>query len=136
MIKHSALISRIEKSGSKSKKRRRPSKKLVANLQSLADALPDEEGVEGAKTVLGNAKITHRSLKSQPGAMKKKENLEKMERERFEKNMAQLAELRSSAGDTNVNATQIRPGATGGRGSAWAALRGFIQQTMEQRPGS
>ncbi|KAL9577221.1 MAG: hypothetical protein Q9212_006507 [Teloschistes hypoglaucus] len=41
IIKHSALISRIEKSKHKAKKRRRPSKKLMVSLESLGDALPE-----------------------------------------------------------------------------------------------
>ncbi|TAQ87295.1 hypothetical protein B7494_g4396 [Chlorociboria aeruginascens] len=86
-IKHSTLISRIEKSHKKPLKRRRPNKKLVATLESLADALPEvEEKEEG-----GEGKIKHKSLKSRPGAMKKREKLERMERERFGKNMAILA---------------------------------------------
>ncbi|KAI5278645.1 hypothetical protein KEM54_004516, partial [Ascosphaera aggregata] len=39
-IKRETFISKIEKSRSKKLKRRRPSKKLVANLDSLVDALP------------------------------------------------------------------------------------------------
>jgi len=126
-IKHSAFVNRIEKANTKSGKRRRPSKKLVTTLESLADALPDFD--EGEKTV-GEAKIRHRSLKSRPGATKRRERVEKMERERFGKNMAQL-----TAG-TAAPAVGAGGAATPASGTAsrWAALRGFISQTLEQKP--
>ena len=131
-IKHSALISRIEKANKKTQKRRRPSKKLVANLQALTDALPDLGSLGGAETETGNARIGLKGLKSRPGAMKRKEKLEKMERERFEKNMAQMVELKSAEATRSAAAAGNEAGS--GTGSRWAALRGFIQQTMEQRP--
>ena len=127
MIKHSALVSRIEKSKSPVKKRRRPSKKLVASLESLADALPKTLANEKPEAVTGDVKIRHRSLKSKPGAMKKKEKLVSMEKDRFTKNMAQMATRRS--GDES-GAT----GATDGKANPWAAIRQFIRQTMEQHP--
>ncbi len=123
LIKHSAFVGRIEKAHKKPLKRRRPSKKLVTTLESLADALPDAADSE---TILDNAKIKHKSMKSRPGAMKKREKLEKMERERFGKNMAQL-----TAGTPAAKATEGQQSATASR---WAALRGFISQTMEVQP--
>lgn len=122
-IKHSAFVNRIEKANKKPLKRRRPSKKLVTTLESLADALPD---AGEAETIIGDAKIKHKSLKSRPGATKRREKLEKMERERFGKNMAQLtAGNPATTGneDTQKQATANR----------WAALRGFISQTLEQK---
>ncbi|KAI1459107.1 ribosome biogenesis protein SLX9-domain-containing protein, partial [Annulohypoxylon moriforme] len=43
LVKHASFVSRIEKTSSKEKKlkRRRPGKKLVTNLDALAEALPD-----------------------------------------------------------------------------------------------
>jgi hypothetical protein len=123
LIKHSAFVNRIEKAHKKPLKRRRPSKKLVTTLESLADALPDA-GDE--VRIVGDAKIRHRSLKSRPGATKRREKLEKMERERFGKNMAQLA-----AGSAQVSGEEAQKTATANR---WAALRGFISQTLEQKP--
>ncbi|KAF2277894.1 uncharacterized protein EI97DRAFT_277177 [Westerdykella ornata] len=128
-IKHSSFVSRIEKSGSKTPKRRRPNKKLVANLESLADALPEIEGARdggsgadggnGVEVVVGQAKVRVRggglkSMKSRPGAMKRKEKLERMERERFNANLVQL-----SAG----RGTEAR----------WAALRRHVEGNVERR---
>ncbi|KAF2127974.1 hypothetical protein P153DRAFT_397861 [Dothidotthia symphoricarpi CBS 119687] len=116
-IKHSSFVSKIEKTSSKTQKRRRPNKQLVANLESLANALPGlEEGADGEIEV-GQAKIQRKSLKSRPGAMKRKEKLEREERERFNKNLAQLA---GSGGA----AVQDR----------WAALKSHVQNTMEVKP--
>ncbi|KAL8901337.1 MAG: hypothetical protein Q9207_005251 [Kuettlingeria erythrocarpa] len=129
IIKHSALLSRIEKSKPQFKKRRRPSKKLVAGLESLVEALPDiprsreEDGLEAA-----NVKIKHRSLKSRPGAMKKKEKIISMEKDRFNKNMAHMAAA-GAPSDSTPGGDQSNLAQPGTR---WAALRNFIQQTMEQ----
>jgi hypothetical protein len=123
LIKHSAFVNRIEKAHKKPLKRRRPSKKLVTTLEALADALPD---TGDAERVVGDAKIRHKSLKSRPGATKRREKLEKMERERFGKNMAQLA-----AGGAGATSEEAQKTATANK---WAALRGFISQTLEQKP--
>ena len=77
--------------------------------------------------------MTHKSLKSRPGALKKKEKLERMERERFEKNMVQMAKVNSSL-------TECVPAGHGEEGNVtnntsshrWAALRGFIVSTMDR----
>lgn len=132
LIRRSTLISRIEKSKAKpsSQKRRRASKKLVTNLESLADALPDiPESRNGEIGLDGTTIIRHKSLKSRPGAAKKKERLIAMERERFDKNMAQMMQSCQEEKDSTV----VSDGKGVGR-SKWAAIRGFIQQTMEQRP--
>ncbi|KAF1974224.1 hypothetical protein BU23DRAFT_553600 [Bimuria novae-zelandiae CBS 107.79] len=118
-IKHSSFVSKIEKSSSKIQKRRRPNKKLVTNLESLADALSGLEGDGGQGEVVvagGQAKIQKKSLKSRPGAMKRKEKLEKLEKERFNANLVQMAT--SSAASTD----------------RWAALRSHVQNTMEVKP--
>lgn len=121
--KHSSFISKIEKSSTKTLKRRRPNKKLVANLESLADALPDFDG-EGAdgEVEIGQAKITQRnpmkSMKSRPGALKRKEKLEKLEMDRFNKNLVQLATANPGA------AVQDR----------WAVLKNHVQGNMEIKP--
>ncbi|KAI9697695.1 MAG: hypothetical protein M1836_004645 [Candelina mexicana] len=124
-IKHASFISKVEKTHAKPTKRRRSSKKLVANLESLADALPNTSETQTRDTITGDIKIRHRSLRSRPGAMKRKEKLEKLERERFGKNMAQMRGLSSTDGtsDTAQSTTWNR----------WAALRGFIAQTMEKK---
>lgn len=128
MIKHSTLISRIEKSKPLSKKRRRPSKKLITNLESLAGALPVVSEEKDGETIIGDARIKHKSLKSRPGALKKKETLITMEKERFNKNMAQIIQL------NNANDKAESPLDTNhDTGNRWAAIRGFVRQTMERR---
>ncbi|KAF2471006.1 uncharacterized protein BDR25DRAFT_342794 [Lindgomyces ingoldianus] len=125
-VKHSIFVSKIEKSSSKTKKRRRPDRKLVANLESLADALPDlDEEEEKTEVVIGQAKIQRKSLKSRPGAMKRKEKLEKLEKDRFNKNLAQMAVRTTGAGTVSNGASLV---------NRWAALKSHVQSTMEKKP--
>ena len=122
-IKHSTFVNKIEKSSSKTKKRRRPNKALVANLESLADALPNFDKDENKSTiVVGQAKVQRTSLKSRPGAMKRKEKLEKMEKERFNQNLAQMAATTSNTSGASTIADR------------WAALKNHIQSTAEKKP--
>ncbi|KZF26766.1 hypothetical protein L228DRAFT_235790 [Xylona heveae TC161] len=133
-IKHSAFLSKIEKANSNTKKRRRPSKKLVADLDSLVSALPDNDDDE-VQDETATARIRHKSLKSRPGAMKRKDKLEKMEMERFARNMAQMVESRPNQPSSNDAASSVQAAPTPSTTSdRWAALRGFISQTMEQKP--
>ncbi|KAI4275227.1 MAG: hypothetical protein LQ337_003366 [Flavoplaca oasis] len=136
IIKRSALISRIEKSKDQPRKRRRPSKKLVADLESLAAALPDAPPREDQVTEKGIVRIKHRSLKSKPGAMKKKEKIISMEKNRFDRNMAQLATIQNSTAEPIDTMQGTAVGTDGQSRNKWAALRSHIQQTMEQRPCS
>ena len=137
VIKHSAFVNRIEKANKKPLKRRRPNKKLVTTLEGLADALPDLQDIgdlgQGGSE---SGKIRQKSMKSRPGATKRREKLEKMERERFGKNMAQLA-ARSAQENTNSATSSMQvegaPPQSSSTSSRWAALRGFITQTMEQK---
>jgi len=124
-------MSKITKAYQKPTKRRRPSKKLVTSLESLTDALPDSEEVDGEGITIGDAKIRHKSLKSRPGAMKRKDKLERMEKERFGKNMAQMAVLPAVSHSLDSNIPKATQPTTSDR---WAALRNFIGQTMEQKP--
>lgn len=129
-IKHAGLMSKIAKNATKTPKKRRASKKLVANLESLADALPDaaEESHTAASQV--NV-IKQNTLRHKPGALKRREKMEKVERDRFAMNMAQMSGLQgptSNASDTNTT-TPADPTA-----SRFAALRNFISSTMEQQP--
>lgn len=127
-IKHAALVSKIEKNSQKTPKRRRASKKLVANLESLADALPEaEESTDAASQV--NV-IKQKTLRHKPGALKRREKLEKLERDRFNKNLIEMSNITSApAANTGEASTESNP--TAGR---WSALRNFISQTMEQQP--
>ncbi|KAI4280955.1 MAG: hypothetical protein L6R38_004043 [Xanthoria sp. 2 TBL-2021] len=136
MIKRSALISRIEKSKAQPKKRRRPSKKLVADLEALAAALPDAPPRDDQVTETGIARIRHRSLKSKPGAMKKREKIISREKDRFNRNMAQMAAVQSPASGQIDTSQSTSTDADGQSRSKWAALRSHIQQTMDHRPDS
>ncbi|KAI5242484.1 hypothetical protein E4T43_04737 [Aureobasidium subglaciale] len=150
-LKHDTLISRIEKSQKKPLKRRRPGKKLNTALDSLADALPELEensdddwegidedektdGMDGALGELSkmvrvrkakptDGKMKLKTLKSRPGALKRKQKMEESEKERFGKNLASMSVPTQAAPDAAGSATR------------WAALRGFIGQTLEQNPG-
>jgi len=116
----------------------------------LGDALPDV--ADGKKVGAGvgavgeaqEGKIKHKSLRSRPGANKKKEKIVAMEMERFAKNMALMSAAPTSSKNTGIGASngQEMVGVEGDgkmeamkRGTAdrWAAIRGFISQTMERR---
>lgn len=132
-IKRSSFVNRIEKANAKPVKRRRPSKKLITTLDSLVDALPD---TGDAEAVVGDGRIRQKSLKSRPGALKRKVVIENAEKERFNANLAVLSKtpaVHVGAGmDVDVaNGAEktTKASATAGR---WAALRGFINSTMEQ----
>ncbi|KAL2868738.1 FAM207/SLX9 family protein [Aspergillus lucknowensis] len=125
-IKHASFVSKIEKSSAKSNKRRRSSKKLVTNLESLVDALPETETELNDPSQVNV--IKQKTLKHKPGALKRKEKIEKLERERFAKNMAQMSSIHAPTGPGS------EPDTATSASSRWAALRGFISQTMEQQP--
>lgn len=128
-LKHAQLMSKVTKSSSSKARRRRPNKKLVTTLDSLADALPDTVDTDGtgkSKASPAGAKaleqvnvIQRKSMKSRPGAMKRKQKLDNDERERFAKNMAQMSGF-GSVGTTSSEKLK--------------ALRGFIAETLEKRP--
>ncbi|KAL1897820.1 hypothetical protein Cpir12675_002165 [Ceratocystis pirilliformis] len=159
VIKKSAFVSRIAKANAKPSRNttRRANKKLNITLTSLADALPnltgDAEMDDSAAAAAG--KIRHKSLKSRPGALKRKEVVVKSEMSRFGANMAQLATVSEAAPKINTPAPaklsrkqqklqshqqsqapapvpvpQMETSTT----NRWAALRGFISATMEQNP--
>ncbi|RLL99181.1 hypothetical protein CFD26_107121 [Aspergillus turcosus] len=95
LIKHASFVSKIEKSSQKAPKRRRASKKLVANLESLADALPETETEMNDPSNQVNI-IKQKTLQHKPGAMKRRQKLEKLERDRFAKNMAQMSSIQTN----------------------------------------
>lgn len=128
MIKHASFVSKIEKNSRKTSKRRRASNKLATNLESLADALPEPDAALEEPASQVNV-IKQKTLKHKPGALKRKQQIEKTERDRFAKNMAQLSGVDSAGGpNPESNAEQA---STANR---WAALRNFVSQTMEQQP--
>lgn len=128
---------------SKANKRRRPSRKLAATLDSLADALPELDEDAGQP-----GKVKHKSLRSKRGALKKKEMVVKGEMERFGVSMARLTgtpqENAVPAGvqpddddddDEDMNdKAKAKPAAPAPTANRWAALRGYISATMEQNP--
>ncbi|KAF6822601.1 hypothetical protein CPLU01_11911 [Colletotrichum plurivorum] len=150
-VKHSTFVSKIQKANAKPLKRRRPGKKLVATMESLADALPDldDDDRDGngrsALDQLREGKVRHKSLKSRPGALKRKERVVRGEMQRFGASMAALAAVPAADGaaaapaadEDNVamaggeEAAAAVPSATSNR---WAALRRHISSTMEQNP--
>ena len=83
-----------------------------------------DNGKEQNKSVVGQARVRHKSLKSRPGAMKRKEKLEKTERERFGMNLAQMV------GSTQAQAYGPNNSAVGSR---WAALKTFVESTAERK---
>ncbi|KAF4619052.1 hypothetical protein G7Y89_g14799 [Cudoniella acicularis] len=131
-IKHSVFVNRIEKAHQKPLKRRRPSKKLVTTMEGLADALPE---IERVVKLEGGKKIKMGSLTNGPGLMKRRGKVEKIERERFGRNLAQLMGAQESAAAV-VESTvgkgegdQQKPSSTAKR---FQALRAWIGQTMEK----
>ena len=123
-IKHSSFVSKIEKSSAKTQKRRRPNNKLIANLESLADALPGAD--THGDVDLGQARIIQpkqkmESMKRTKGAKKRKEKLEKLEKARFNANLVQLT---TASGTQGADAVKDR----------WAALKSHVQTNMEVRP--
>lgn len=82
-------------------------------------------------------RVRHRSLKSRPGALKRKEKVVRAEMERFGRSLASMSgtgeELEKKEGgeamETETKQQQAAPAA-----SRWAALRGQISKTMEQNP--
>lgn len=121
-------MSKIEKNSQKTPKRRRASKKLVTNLESLADALPEAEESNDAASQVNV--IKQKTLRHKPGALKRREKLEKLERDRFNKNLVEMSNI-TSAPAANNGETSNESNPTAGR---WSALRNFISQTMEQQP--
>ncbi|KAG4435993.1 hypothetical protein IFR05_008535 [Cadophora sp. M221] len=149
VIKSSSFLNRIEKAHKKPLKRRRPSKKLVTTLESLADALPDVEELvaNGRESGSREGKMNMAaSLKSKPGARKRKEKLERMERERFTLNMAVImaggkeegevvmaVDGGEGAGSAAVTAPTAPP-ASNPAAKRFAALRAWVNANMEKHP--
>lgn len=125
MTKHASFVSRIEKNAHKSQKRRRASKKLAANLESLADALPETQAEDPGQANI----IKQKTLRHKPGALKRKQQIEKTERDRFGMNMAQLSG-KPAPGESNPESNADQASTS----NRWAALRNFVSQTMEQQP--
>ncbi|KAI9827613.1 MAG: hypothetical protein M1826_006275 [Phylliscum demangeonii] len=93
--RRTAFKQRIEKTvvNTTKKKQRRPSKKLVANLQSLVDALPEIDDRKDG----GAESERFKSIASKPGVQKRKARLEVMEKTIFGRHLASMADLLSFA---------------------------------------
>lgn len=161
-LKHDSLMTRVRAAGvekNSGPKRRRPAKKMAAAegmAGQLANALPDvdaawedEDEWEGfgekeggsakrrrRRAEGGDGKMVMRSLKNRPGAMKRKDRLQKAEVERFGRNLAQLTgHVNSGAGQgAEKNGGVAVDAKDAGQSNKWAALRNFISTTMEQDP--
>ncbi|EFW99895.1 hypothetical protein CMQ_213 [Grosmannia clavigera kw1407] len=150
-VADSAAAARSSRTGAtRALRRRRPSKKLVATLQSLADALPEleEGGGKGAEDEHSGGASRRRtaSLHSRPGALKRKEKVVKAEMARFGTNLAQLTathedsmavSLPSASDDgaaSTVDDVSAAPTTKASTANRWALLRTFISSTMEQSP--
>lgn len=152
-IKRSSFLSQIATKSSSGKitKRRRPSKKLAANLESLADALPDLDDLEEQPEP---GKVRLKSIRSRPGALKRKEKLVRAEAKNIGLSMAYLNQLKAEGGGASGSGDQdeamggareqdekagagpgkVAPTAPSSTASRWAALRAHISGTMEQNP--
>lgn len=138
-IKHSAFVNRIEKAHRKPLKRRRPNKKLTTTMEGLADALPDVEDLVQGK-ISGEGKIKMKSLRSKPGALKRKEKLERVERERFGKNMAQIMGMKEESPAAppvvvmDVEGNAAKAPVQTATSNRFAALRAWANANMEKNP--
>lgn len=75
-----------------------------------------------------------KSLKSKPGAMKRKEALERLERERFGKNMAQIMAVKETT-TPSVATEGAAPVVQSATTSRFAALRAWAESNMIKHPG-
>ncbi|KLU84482.1 hypothetical protein MAPG_03523 [Magnaporthiopsis poae ATCC 64411] len=123
-------------------KRRRPSKKLVANLDSLAAALPALEEGGTAPPPQQPGKVRMRSIRHRPGALKRKEKLVRAETRNIGRSLAFLSGLDGqgaapaavTGGDGAGPGTAVAAAAPAPTANRWAALRAHITGTMEQSP--
>lgn len=117
----------------------------ATSLSSLSDALPSlsaEEVRAGEAEAAG--KVRHKSLKSTPGALRKKERLVRGEMERFGLSLAQLSTVKEQPAAQQQQQAEMdvedKDGEEENRApvqstaNRFAALRGFISATMEQNP--
>lgn len=155
LIKHSSFVSRISKPAHKTPTQRKNLKRrekhrqaqAATSLASLSDALPSltaDEVRAGEAEAAG--KVRHKSLKSTPGALRKKERLVRGEMERFGLSLAQLSTVKEQPAPVPAQQQQVEMDVENKDGeeenrapvqstaNRFAALRGFISATMEQNP--
>ncbi|KAI3397642.1 hypothetical protein diail_10513 [Diaporthe ilicicola] len=154
LIKSSAFVSRITKPSAltptqrKNLKRREKARQAQAStsLSALSDALPSltaDEVRAGEAEAAG--RVRHRSLRSTPGALRRKDRLVRGEMDRFGRSLAQLSSVREQPAaqhqqqQTEMD-VELKDGEEENRApvqstaNRFAALRGFISATMEQNP--
>jgi hypothetical protein len=107
-------------------------------MEGLADALPDVEDLLKGK-MGAEGKIKMKSLRSKPGALKRKEKLERVERERFGRNMAQIMGVKEEvnvvpAAVMDVEGSAVTASVQGATSSRFAALRAWVNTNMEKNP--
>ncbi|KAI0482969.1 ribosome biogenesis protein SLX9-domain-containing protein [Xylariaceae sp. FL0804] len=103
LVRHNALVSRIEKAHARpaAQRRRRPGKKLLAaeHLGELADALPEleEEKKDQQQHRQQQGRARHQSLRSKRGALARKEKVVRGEVRRFGDSLAKLNAVGAAA---------------------------------------
>lgn len=122
-------------------------------MDALAAALPSLTADEvSAGAAARDGRVRHRSLRSKPGALKRRERVVRGEMERFGLSLAQLAGVREEegqqqkeergdddadtamAGDVVAATTQPQQQQPSAVANRFAALRGYISATLEQNP--
>jgi hypothetical protein len=128
----------VSKSRASLKKRSRKPKALAGGtLSALADALPDDTDAKVAAHARAVSEVRRalqsgESLRSRTGVQKRREEVARVERERFKGNLSVMG----GAGKGNTAGAGDGPGAdanaaTGGAaGGTWAALRAHIASGM------
>jgi hypothetical protein len=91
---------------------------------SLAEALPEAEAGSSRGPVVNEAQIVLKTPKNKRGTMKIREKQGKSERDRFGKNLAQLTQGLAKDAPEDAEVTQA---------ARWAALRKFLEQSLEKK---
>lgn len=109
-------------------------------MEGLADALPDVEELV-KKQEMGKGKVEMKSLSHGKGFMKRRGRVEKVERERFGRNLAQIMAVPTAGNATKAAAVPVQsaegaaaPAAapvssTAGR---FAAIRNWVNQNVQK----
>jgi hypothetical protein len=136
--RHQAFVGRIKKPTKPAKplKRRRPGKQLTTSLSGLAEALPDAkstsasqkpDAVEQDPAAPGGMRIRNASLKSRPGAQKKRAALETLERDWFAKNLASMSAKPRAPTESVADGSQQSE-----RNRVWTALRDHVAANLQR----
>lgn len=145
----SAAITKSSKKNAKRKEARSVKQNLITGLESLADALPsadneddwedwehdvfDSSSKEAMKSLQKRkkgqeGKMKMKTIKSKPGSQKMKEKVLREECARFGKNLVIMNTAVAGQGKQDPVEGASKPAV-----SSWAALRGFIANTMEKK---